>query len=135
MSYDIYLRGVVCDKCGREGEQPQSLDPTYNLTPIFDLALTGEGLPNPTVSEGEVVLFGKETDRPRGLRLLSGRVARDTVADIDAALARLTNADLRERFKALEPDNGWGDLDAAVRVMKKMREYAESYPFNTWDIH
>lgn len=47
MSYDIYLRSEPCDKCGRGGEEPELPNPTYNLTPIFDLALTGEPLPNP----------------------------------------------------------------------------------------
>ena len=78
MSYDIYLRTKKppCGECGRAFENSYiSWIPTYNLTPIFDRALTGEELPNPDVSEAQVVLFKEKTDRPRGLRLLSGHKA------------------------------------------------------------
>ena len=79
MSYDIYLRKLPspCPTCGHEAPAPAPdlPDPTYNLTPIFDLALTGEPLPNSNVSEAAVVLLHQETDRPRGLRLLTAAMS------------------------------------------------------------
>jgi hypothetical protein len=135
MSYDIYLLGKECPTCKRRGGEPESMNPTYNLTPIFDLALTGEPLPNADVGEGAVVLLGHKTDRPRGLRLLSGRVARETMADINRALDRLADPEMRPAFVALEPPNKWGDLDSAIWVMRKLREHAEKYPDNVWEIH
>lgn len=141
MSYDIYIRSKhFCPHCGRDsmrdtdsynGELPE---PTYNLTPIFDLALTGEPLPNPEVGEGAVVLLRTPTDRPRGLRVLSGRKLGDSIPMIEAALKRI--ADDPAPFRALEPDNGWGDLKDAVRVFARMLEAArECNPEATWDIH
>jgi hypothetical protein len=135
MSYDIYLRGEKCDKCGHAPEEPDLPNPTYNLTPIFDLALTGEPLPNADVPEGHVVLLGAKTDRPRGLRLLSGRKASDTKAMLANALARLRDPAWHDRFVALEPSNKWGDLKGAVRVLEKLAIAADEYPGNVWEIH
>ena len=136
MSYDIYLNAEKCPHCGSPGSSPDNLpNPTYNLTPIFDLALTGEGLPNPDVAEVAVVLFRKETDRPRGLRVLSGRKAGETVEKIRAAVARMKDPALRERFIALQPENGWGDLAGAEKVMGILLQTAEEYPACTWEIH
>jgi len=136
MSYSIHLRASRCESCGREGPEPDHLpDPTYNLTPIFDLALTVEELPNPDVTEFEVVLLGKETYRPRGLRLLDGKKGRDTVNLLKGAWARMGDDDLREKFLALQPKNGWGDLPGAVKVMQVLYEAALLFPDNVWEIH
>ncbi len=134
MSYSVHLKAKKCETCGHTDYGPNCPDPTYNLTPIFDLALSGEPLPNPGVSEGEVVLFRKETDRPRGLRLLDGRVAGDTLADLNRAIDRLCDEKLRPAFVALEPSNKWGDLAGALEVMKELRERAQDYPSFVWDI-
>lgn len=129
MSYDIDL---VCDHCdGRFGEH---LDPTYNLTPIFDLALTNEEMPNPEISEFETVIFNKETDRPRGLRLLSGVTATDSLRRLRQASSDMRNPEKEAMFKALEPENKWGDLKGAIWVIDKMVEQAEKYPKGIWKI-
>ncbi len=137
MSYDIYLRTPRCPTCGRSGDEVGDLpDPTYNLTAIFDLALTGEPLPNPEISEFSTVLLGEKPERPRGLRLLSGRKAKDTIAMIENALARLADPVWTERFVALEPPNKWGTLKDAVFVMQRLldaaKECGEEYE---WLIH
>jgi hypothetical protein len=139
VSYDIYLRPPAfergrCPTCGSVGEEPDCPGPTYNLTPIFDLALTGEVLPNAGVTEAEVVLFREETDRPRGLRLLNGRMARDTAGDIDRAIDRLADQELTARFVALEPPNKWGTLPVALNVMRRLKILAKKYPDNIWEI-
>lgn len=134
MSYDVYLRAPTCPHCGHKGAEPWCPDPTYNLTPIFDLALTGEPLPNPDVGEAGVVLLGEQTDRPRGLRLLSGKLARDTIVMLEKALGHLQDPAKRDAFVALEPDNGWGDLAGATTVIAKLLEHARAFPDNTWEV-
>jgi hypothetical protein len=136
VSYDIYLRGELetCPTCGRRAEEPDLPDPTYNLTPIFDRALTGEALPNSDVSEGMVVIFRAETDRPRGLRLLSGRIAGDTVGWIEKALAHLIDPAQEHDFLALEPENRWGTLEDARWVMAQLLTAARDYPRHRWEI-
>jgi hypothetical protein len=140
MSYDIYLRSEPkpdCPTCKRPFNDmggPDLPNPTYNLTPIFDLALTGEELPNRDISEAKVVLFKEPTDRPRGLRLLSGRKAADTITWIEKALGHLNDPEKQVAFKALEPSNGWGDLPGAIRVMEKLLQAAKDYPDHEWEV-
>ncbi len=136
MSYDIYLDAPEdrCQACGREHGSPDLPGPTYNLTPIFDLALTGEPLPNPNVSEGHVVLLRAATDRPRGLRVLSGRLAEDTVTRLESALAALNDPARDGEFRALEPENGWGTLRDARSVIDRMLDAAREYPKYRWRI-
>lgn len=134
MSYDIYLNSTKCPHCGQFGSSPNELSPTYNLTPIFDLALTGEDLPNPDVNEFETVILGKETDRPRGLRILNGLTGSESLTQLNDALGRLGDMSLREKFLSLEPENGWGNFTNAVEVFSKMQQYAIEYPDNTWEI-
>jgi hypothetical protein len=134
MSYDIFLRSPKCEHCGQYRSEPELPEPTYNLTPIFDFALSGEPLPSADVSESAVVLFGKKTVRPRGLRLLDDRLAKETMADINRARDRMLDPRLREQFIGLEPANKWGTLADAISVMCKLREAAEEYPDFKWDI-
>jgi hypothetical protein len=134
MSYDVYLESPVCDKCGHRGEEPDLPDPTYNLSPIFDLALTGETFPNSDINEACVVLFKSQTDRPRGLRVLSGRKATDTESQLRRAVETLKDPEKQAAFKALEPENGWGSLSGAILVMEKLLRAAIEYPSNIWKI-
>jgi hypothetical protein len=129
MSYDIYLRHEDPTK-----GHPDLPGPTYNLTPIFDLALTGEEFPNPDTSEARVVLLGEKTDRPRGLRLLSGRKAKDTTAWLDKTLSHLRDPEKRTTFKALEPTNGWGTLDTAIIVIEWLLQASRDCPDHTWEV-
>lgn len=135
VSYDIYLRSKPCEHCGRRGDEPMSHGPTYNLSPIFDLALTGEPLPSPEVGELEVVLFRKETERPRGLRILSGRKARDTIPMLENALKRMRDPALIPKFRELEPPNKWGTYEDGITVFEYLLKDAEAYPDNVWEIH
>ena len=136
MSYDTYLNPPKpsCEHCGRDWEYVSGPNPTYNLTAIFDLALTGEGLPNPEVAEVAVVLLGAETDRPRGLRILSGLTGARSITPINNALARLANPELRDAFVALEPPNKWGTVESAVSTLSKLARMANDHPDYVWEI-
>lgn len=137
MSYDIYLRASPehCAACGQWMPAPDLPNPTYNLTPIFDRALTGEPLPNQDISEFGVVILGAETDRPRGLRLLDGKKGKDTVVWLEKALGHLNDPGQRDAFIALEPPNKWGDLPGAVSVIERLLSAAKEYPENVWEVH
>jgi hypothetical protein len=129
MSYDIDFGCPTCHS------GPERLNPTYNLTPLFDLALTGEPLPNPDTSEMAVVLFREKTDRPRGLRILSGRTGAESLVPLRKALGHLEDPAKRAAFdKLAEPNKGWGTHEDAVWVVRKMIEMAESSPTSVWNI-
>lgn len=136
MSYDIYLHGdpEACPTCGRRVLEPDLPTPTYNLTSIFDRALTGEDLPNAEVSEMAVVLFGHKTDRPRGLRLLSGRKAKDTIGWLEKAVANANDPANEGVFRALEPENKWGNLEDARSVLGRLLDAAREYPEHKWEV-
>jgi hypothetical protein len=136
VSYDIYLGKAACVTCGHVDHADVNLpNPTYNLTPIFDFALTGEPLPNEDVSEALVVLHHAKTDRPRGLRILNGRTGRDTLKQLNAALFALSDdPEKLETFRKLQPPNGWGTLSDARSVMKTLRDAAENHPDHVWEI-
>jgi hypothetical protein len=126
MSYDIYLITRRCPTCGHSGQTFSNLpDPTYNLTEIFHLALQGEPMPNPGTSEMEVVILGKKTDSPRGLRLLDGVKAKHSIPFLEKAVERMEDPAWKDRFIALEPLNKWGDFPGATKVMKQLLEAAK----------
>ena len=137
MSYSIYLKGPgTCPTCGVVAPEPDCLpNPTYNLTPIFDRSLTGEDLPNPDVSEFSVVLLREQTERPRGLRLLSGRKAKDTLDWLRKALAHVNDPANSPVFRALEPENQWGTLEDAQCVLRLLIEAGEAWPDHKWEIY
>jgi hypothetical protein len=134
MSYDIYLRGPRCPHCQHSNTYGSLPNPTYNLTPIFDFALTGDQLSNPDIKEMDVVLFRTDTDRPRGLRLLSGKNGSETIEILAAALNRMNDPELIIRFRALEPDNGWGTFLGAHKVIEDLLAAARECPTYIWEI-
>lgn len=132
MSYDIDLIKERCPTCGHEARVYDLPNPTYNLTPIFHMALTGLPMPNEDISEGAVVLFKAETDSPRGLRVLNGVKATDSMQQINRALIAIEeNPSL---YRKMEPANRWGTLEDAVHVLAKMRQAAKDYPDYVWCI-
>lgn len=137
MSYDAYLRSFdgKCSHCGQRPPEPEGFHPTYNLTPIFHLALTGEEMPNQDVPEVAVVLFGKKTDATRGLRVLNGKSGARTVDTLDLAIKRMEDPTMAERFAKLAPENGWGTVDGARETLEKMWRAALEYPEYIWRVH
>jgi hypothetical protein len=134
MSYDVDLDRPECPTCKHSVRGPTLPDPTYNLSPIFDFALTGESFPNASTSEGAVVLLGAPTDRPRGLRVLSGKTGQESLAMLQLACERLNDPKLEATFRALEPLNKWGTLEDAQEVMPKYRDAATKFPDHVWNV-
>lgn len=137
MSYDVYLRGGnKCKYCSRADTDAyiEHDSPTYNLTPIFHLALTREPMPSAEVSEFEVVVLAKKTEHPRGLRVLNGRKAKETIVQLECALIDLRDPAKRAAFTALEPSNGWGNLKDATECIESYLKAAQENPDHVWEI-
>ena len=129
MGYTVHF---TCRCCGRGPDDlPQ---PTYNLTAIFDFALTGEALPNPEVSEVAVVLLNKTTDRPRGLRIIDGLTGEQSLEKLRHALASMAEPTHAKAYQDLEPRNQWGSLAGAWSVLDALLKAAEEWPGNVWGI-
>jgi hypothetical protein len=127
MSYDVYLRGGPCTHCGLSPPEPDLPDPTYNLGPIFTLALTGRY--DPKDYEGET-----HEKKPYSLHTLNGRKAKETFEELRAAVKRLEDPALSEQFRKLEPENKWGTLEDALEVMKTYLTASAHYPDFTWEV-
>lgn len=91
-------RGDDCN-CPYAGD----LNVTYNLTPMFR----------------EAGLF------PSTHQDLQGAPCAEVAGVADAAIRRM-EAD-PERFKALNPPNGWGDYDGALRFLRNLRDLCASW--------
>jgi hypothetical protein len=129
MSYVIHLD---CPTCGDRG---RTFDPTYNLAAIFHLALSGEDWPAAKPGIGtfeDVVLGGHRKRAAAGLELVVGMSGEASQPMLRAAVERLADPNLADRFRALEPANGWGDLAGARRVIGEMLAAATSCPQSVW---
>lgn len=91
MSYDVRL------EIDTGGENPADLtewrDPTYNLGPMFSLAL---GAP---------------------FRSFDGKIAGEFIPFLRSAIAAME--DSPAKFKELNPKNGWGDYDGALTFFRE----------------
>ncbi len=134
MSYDIWLESKPCEHCARRGSEPDCPDPTYNLTPIFHFALTGEDQPSPEVGIFEEVVLHKPTAAPRGLRVLTGKTGTESLPLLGDAIVRLCAPAHREHLLKLEPENRWGTLEDAVTVLQRLATLANEYPDNVWRV-
>lgn len=109
MSYDLRL-AVKVEGCGTMVEigTPELANPTYNLGKMFR-ACTGWDY-----SQGEYYRCSEVIEKiEHGIRELR------------------TNTG---KYKSLEPSNGWGTLDDAIRVLESLRTYiyerAEDVPID-----
>lgn len=121
MSYDVYLRSPPCPTCAHVKEF--YIDPTYNLAPIFHLALTGEDPPTE-----DYKLEGA------GLCVLKGKRAKDTLITLDEALFALHEEALRPAFEKLKPPMKSCTVADAIAVLTEMRRAAFENPEGVWEI-
>jgi hypothetical protein len=137
MSYDVYLERVACSHCKRGPDSRNVVAPTYNLAPIFTVALlgVGEGFARiASVNDTRDPPEDGET-KPCSLHVLNGRSARETIPELEAAYRRVMDPELEPRLRALEPENKWGTLEDAREVFSRMLEVArESHAECIWSI-
>ncbi len=118
MSYDFSLvmdeKEKVCPYCGNSVEElvemyrkvanEEDINYTYNVSPMFRLAL------------------GKD-EGVKYLHKRKGSEVRMLLAD------GITNMKLEpDKYKALNPENGWGNYDGALEVLNKLHSWSVNYP-------
>ena len=106
MSYDIHL---VIDTGGEYAARvTECRSPTYNLGPMFALAL---GHP---------------------IRDLAGQLAKDVTPTLQAAIKSMKAKPAK--FKKLNPANGWGSYEGAVSSLEWLLEVCKEHPLATVEI-
>lgn len=107
MSYCVYL---AIDTGGPEPATVfEAGSYTYNVSPMFYLAFGKCG-------------FGD------GLRSIGGKVGREMVPVLESVSSFLRSPDNRERLKAMEPENGWGNLEGACRFVDEILKGCRLHP-------
>lgn len=105
MSYDIQL---VINTGNRLAPVTECKSPTYNLGPMFALALGA------------------------GIRSLDGRIAADIVPTVcEASIDMRRNP---EKYRKLTPENGWGSYEGALETLQWLLEMCEEHPLATVQI-
>lgn len=105
MSWSIYVNVPPCVTCGNS----ESVDiggQTYNVSPMYYDAFGGEGL-----------------------RGLDGKQCREALPLLVAAVERMQAEP--EKYRAMNPKNGWGNYEGALETLVKLREACERYPTGT----
>lgn len=83
---------------------------TYNVSPMFYEAFD----------------LRKLDGTPAGIRGLDGRTGDEAGKALDVAIQRM-EAD-PDRFEKMNPENGWGDCDGALELLRKLRGWCAEYP-------
>ena len=104
MSYDV---GLYMDTGGvSEVAIGQGHNITYNLAPIFALAF----------------------DDPDGLKVIDELYGRAAWNMLYVALGHITNPDNIGEYRELNPSNGWGDHDGAIRFLFELMDECRRHP-------
>ena len=112
MSYDVRL------SIHTGGEYPAAVtetrSPTYNLAPMFREAL------------------GRSMRSHDGGPSLAGMLAKDALPVLRAAITAM-EAD-PDRFRSLNPPNGWGSYESALSFFREFAEECEQHPLATVEV-
>ncbi|PWG66626.1 hypothetical protein [Bifidobacterium callitrichidarum] len=117
MSYDLYVADKAVeedhlyDECplgdfslGDDSERGRYFNYTYNLSEFF----TEYGV-NP-------------------IHDLDGLQASECEDRINKALRRISDVDIQSLEEKYNPDNGWGNVDSAIRWLWCIRDYCRKHP-------
>jgi hypothetical protein len=104
MSYDIYLKYPACDACGSPGfdaDYGYNWNYTTNCAPMWRLA--GADLAG-----------------------FDGKQAAECAAVLREAIASMRREP--DRYKALDPPNGWGSFDELLPHLEELLKRLEKHP-------
>lgn len=71
--------------------------------------------------------------QPTGIRGLDGLSGAEGAEALKAAVAYMVEH--KTELEALNPENGWGSYDGALRLLREMLHYTEGYPEGTWHVY
>ena len=100
MSYDVSL---VINTGHQNAEVCDVGNMTYNVSPMFQEALGGDGLMG-----------------------MQGHKAKDSIPLLQQAVKDMR--DHPDKYKAMNPSNGWGDYHGALAYLEKLLESCKDHP-------
>lgn len=103
MSYDFSMEAPLGPDGSMVSVGDFDMNYTYNVSPMFRLALGGNGVND-----------------------LHGCVGSEAIPRLRAAIA-----DMEDRpsvYRAMNPDNGWGDYEGALGVLKRLCDWCVAAP-------
>jgi len=117
MSWDISIGNPPCPTCGHapplDGDT-YSINVTRNVSEIVDRCLIAAGAPASKApadrSHARDYTWGR----------LNGWACLDAVPVLEKALAEARRPDRIAEFSALEPANGWGNLDSVCTAFQRL---------------
>ena len=112
MSWNFHLVLNPCGVCGREDGTAYKRNYTYNVSPMFFDAF-------PSTPE----------DRTGGIRQLDGLTGRECSELLRVAIEAMAGDP--EKYRAMNPSNGWGDYDSALVMLRQMAAACEEHPDNS----
>ena len=110
MSYDVMLK---CPTCTCEGHEHYSIDIgnyTWNVSGMYHAAA-------PPNIETDSILYW-----------MNGKIAGDVIWVLKFILAEMRDAP--DVFREMNPPNGWGDYEGAIRFIDGILRECETHP--TW---
>jgi len=111
MSYGFHMVAEKCETCGRADDPDVDENYTSNVQPMF--------------AEAFKWLGGRSDDKV-GIWHLDGQTGIDIVPLIDHALVNIFSD--HRKYYAMNPDNGWGDLNGVVSLLSKIKKWGIDYP-------
>lgn len=113
MSWDAAL---TCDHCGSAmGERDWNY--THNTNRMVNLALVADG---------------KDWGDESWWKVLDGMNGGEGAELLDAAIQTLEANP--ERFRAMNPENGWGSYDTLLPVLRQMLDASDANPDARWTV-
>jgi hypothetical protein len=62
------------------------------------------------------------------LRELDGKLGSELIPIIEPAVAKLKDPSNHDRYRAMEPSNGWGSLQGATEYLERILEGCRNHP-------
>lgn len=107
MSLDLYFKSKECETCGNIQQFGEGFNYTYNCSPMWQVIFPGEKFVH-----------------------IDGLSGKEALAILDKALVEF---DIKpERFKKLNPENGFGDFDSFKGFIRELRDACLLNPDFYW---
>jgi len=107
VSLDLFLTFKPCPTCG-QCKEGVDWNYTYNVAPMWYAVFPDS----------------------KNMLDIDGMTGKESVSRIESFVTALEAEP--ERFKAMEPNNGWGSYDSFLKALKSLIEIAEQNPDGMW---